>query len=443
MKLGYSISWTSIHRVLGSPVTGLGGFYAVTQMANLGISIVLAHQLRDLLEISHFEQASLVTYFFSFFWLNGFIQAFQIKHRPLQTGQFFSFYLMISGLALGFMVGILLIQRGIGFLMFNQIQIPYIHQFAVFMIFSIPLHVLALWFFHQGNTLSQWLFSVAYSLSRILAFLVPLIMNQSLTTCLWVLCSMTFIWHVGMVILLRRKKEWTWNGDFAKALFSGTISLSAYALLGSLTHLIPAWIINIQLNQHDDFAIYRYGAKEVPLLSGILISLTVAYLPALKKSIPEGLKELKKGTIFLHHLIFPGIILLIWLTPFLFTLLFGPIFIPAGLVFIILTLTTTTRLIFSQTVLMALDKNKLLLVSIIGELTINFIASYILAQRLGLAGLALGTLTGYLFEKLLMIIYLRRYQHISLGDYYPVKLGLIYNSLLWISVVLVWTFYYG
>ena len=82
MKLGYSISWTSIHRVLGSPVTGLGGFYAVTQMANLGISIVLAHQLRDLLEISHFEQASLVTYFFAFFWLNGFIQAFQIKHRP-------------------------------------------------------------------------------------------------------------------------------------------------------------------------------------------------------------------------------------------------------------------------------------------------------------------------------------------------------------------------
>lgn len=443
MKMEYSIKQFSIRKLLDSPIIGLGGFYAITQTTNLGVSIVLAHQLRNLVEISYFEQAGLITYLFSFFWLSGLIQAFQTKHIPLQSGQFFTFYILLFGLAIGFMLGVQLFQKGIGGLMFNQVRIPYLQLYALFMVLSIPLHVVTLWFFHQSDALGQWLFSLAYNLSRLLAFLIPLFLDQSLTMCLSVLCFITFIWHLWMLFLLWRKNDWIWHGAFAKEVLSVTVALSAYAFLGSLIHLIPALIINVHLNQQDKFAIYRYGAKEIPLLSGILTSLTVAYLPSLKKNVVDGLIALKRGTTLLHHIIFPGIIVIIWLTPFLFKLLFGPIFLPAGLIFIILTLTTTYRLIFSQTVLMALNKNKLLLVSILGELAINFVTSLILVQHLGLAGIAAGTLAGYFFEKLFMVIYLRRFHEILLKDYYPVKLGLIYNSLLWISVALIWVLYYG
>lgn len=421
---------------------GLSGFHALTQLANLAISIILAKQISALEDISNYEQVNLMVYFFSFFWISGLWQSFQLKFEVQARGQLFTFYALICTLSIFFMGLTWLFQPWLAAIFFNRAEIPYLSVFIIYMMGSIPVQIIVYWYFHLNKGKALWFFSGLFNLTKILCFIVPLWIDQTLLTCLRCLAISGWAWHIWMLGVLIKNRQIAWSGSFIKLVLYPSLTLSGYALLGSLTQMIPAWIIKHNLNDDQSLAIYRYGAKEIPLLAGLITSISLAQLPQLSKDFSLGLSQLKKASGQLNQVVFPIAIIGAWTSPWLFPIVFEDAFYESGIIFCILLLTTSARLIFSQTILMAVARQRVLLLTICGELCINIFVGWGLAGIYGLTGIAIGIVAGYIFEKGVLIVYLSKSKKIYVQDYYPVKSGLIYNIVLWVSVIMVCIFLY-
>ena len=58
------------------------------------------------------------------------------------------------------------------------------------------------------------------------------------------------------------------------------------------------------------FAVYRYGARELPFVNGLFEGLGLGIIPSLIKNRKDGLFQLRKNTLHLLHLVFPITIIL-------------------------------------------------------------------------------------------------------------------------------------
>jgi Na+-driven multidrug efflux pump len=64
------------------------------------------------------------------------------------------------------------------------------------------------------------------------------------------------------------------------------------------------------------------------------------------------------------------------------------------------------------------------------EIAVNVILSLWFVRFLGIAGVAYGTVCAYVFEKLLLMVFVRRIGGIRIADYLNVRQHLLYSLLL-------------
>ena len=86
------------------------------------------------------------------------------------------------------------------------------------------------------------------------------------------------------------------------------------------------------------------------------------------------------------NLFFPLTIMLLLTSPFIYIYGFSPSFFFSAQIFNIYLLLIISRVLFPQTILTGMGKNKYLLVSAIIEIVINVSLSIYLAGRMGLPG---------------------------------------------------------
>ena len=151
------------------------------------------------------------------------------------------------------------------------------------------------------------------------------------------------------------------------------------------------------------FAVYRYGAKELPVLLIVANTFSTAMIPAIATNLNDGLAELKEKSAKLMHLFFPLTMVLLIISPVLFKYVFNENFIYSALIFNIYLLLIIPRVLFPQTVLTGMQKTKFLLISSILEIIINVSLSIYLAGKIKLPGIAVGTFVAYTFDKVFLI----------------------------------------
>jgi O-antigen/teichoic acid export membrane protein len=133
------------------------------------------------------------------------------------------------------------------------------------------------------------------------------------------------------------------------------------------------------------------------------------------------------------HYFFPIAIVLTICSKWIFIAAFSSAFEESGKLFAALLLLTIPRLVFPQTILTALQKNKWILFASISEMLVNIIASILLAKQFGLIGVAYGTVVAFVFEKLLLTIILYKEEKIKPQQYIPLRTLFIYSLLLVLS----------
>lgn len=195
----------------------------------------------------------------------------------------------------------------------------------------------------------------------------------------------------------------------------------------------------------EEFATFRYGAKELPfilLMANALSVVKSGEIAGAGKSVKDAVSGLRAGAGRLMLWLFPASFLLLIFSQPLFELVFNGEFTDAHIVFDVYLLLVIPRLIFPQSVLKGKMETKMLAWSAGAELILNVGLSLFFMQFWGLAGIAMATFISYFVEKLILVIYLQAREKISFSAYTPILIwsffslaltGLYLLKVLWLD----------
>ncbi len=276
---------------------------------------------------------------------------------------------------------------------------------------------------------------IAFTL-QILLVGVPVIMGLGVKGAIWGMIAAGGFRMIWLIVMLIRNGQWQIDFPFWKQYLAlgGPVILSV--LLSGSAQYISGFIVTARFDP-DMFAVFRYGARELPLVALLAHALSSAMVPAISRDgIPSGLKMLKERSSRMAGWMFPLTIGMVLTAYFLFPLVYGRNFLESAGVFNLYLLLITSRLLFPQTVLLALQKTRIQLIASILELILNIGLSLMLVQVWGIRGVALATVIAYYFERLFLMTYTRIVMGIPVKQYVEINKHLIWTAILIVSYLI-------
>lgn len=429
------MSWVlALKNFTNDSVIQIQFFMVCRQLGIIFSSIVLAWFL-PVESVGAIELLMFVGYLVTFFWsdalLRGYLANKEFQNDTKAATSFFMLYFLGNVVA----VSILLLGQGLLVPLFtSRADLEGLEIFALYQILIVPLWIAPFIGLLKGQNILlaslYVLIAPAFScwtgftsLPGIEGILLGLFC-YALVGFIWVLTKTTFIRDLHLQRIF-------------KAVWPATWPLIMYAISIGLARSFDAWLVARHFNE-EAFAIFRYGAREFPLVVALSAGLSAVMIPKLYDQ--SSLEELKIRSTRVMHSCYPVIALLIFTSLFLFEYIFGFRYKTSASIFNIFLLLTLTQLIFPQSILTARGDTKLLWYVSLAELSVNIIASMILMRSFGLLGIAWGTLIAFAFEKvvLLTIIYKRHgiepasIMNIRVWSFYAIVLLISYIFSKWI-----------
>jgi O-antigen/teichoic acid export membrane protein len=248
----------------------------------------------------------------------------------------------------------------------------------------------------------------------------------------------------GLVLSSLLRYAWLWiifiyraeiniSGEFIRQHLKLGGPLVVATFLSSSAQFIDGFIVTSKFNE-ETFAVFRYGARELPLAMLLANALSNAMLPefANKDNLKRNLAKLKKSVSKLMHFLFPITAILLLVSKPIFPVLFNPDFTESATIFNIYLLLIISRLIMPQTILNGLKISKPIMAASFFEMVVNVSLSLILVQYIGIPGIAFATVIAYLFEKIYLSIIVYRKLNISISAYLPIQFYLIYSVAIFV-----------
>jgi O-antigen/teichoic acid export membrane protein len=204
--------------------------------------------------------------------------------------------------------------------------------------------------------------------------------------------------------------------------------LVAATLLSGSAQFVDGFIVTSKFDE-ETFAVFRYGARELPLAMLLANALSNAMLPEFtnKARLKENLEKLKKSILRLMHILFPLTAVLLLISKPLFPIIFNPMFADSATIFNIYLLLVVSRMLMPQTILNGLKITKPILAASFLELVLNVVLSLVFVQAFGIAGIAFATFIAYLFEKVYLAIVVKQKLSVSLSEYLSINIYLLYS----------------
>jgi O-antigen/teichoic acid export membrane protein len=409
-------------------------------------SILIAQNIPDKHLVGEFEFWVLLGSSTTFFWVSGIINTF-IPYFHRQGEEYrrilvFNVFLLLSGLSL--IVGIFI---WVGSNVF-AVSLPSVGwYYLAYALLTAPAFLIEyLLLVHNKPHSIAW-YAVFSSALYVAAFAVPFFLvrtgmanTYSLNFAAQLLFALGAVRYVFLFYLVGIFGKVKASFEILKPFLRQSWPVIVGLLFGGSMMYVDAYIVRIFFTP-DRFAVFQYGARELPLallLANAISNVVSGELAMQGDNNIEGLATLKSRSRRLMHLLFPlSIVLLIFSEPlyqFVFTKSFGP----SSVIFDIYLLLVISRVIFPQTVLLSMGKTRTLLRATLLEWTVNlvlnlgFIVILISAGLLddyGLQAIAMVTVLAYLFEKLYLAHKLKQ-QGIWVKTYTPVKEWMFYSILI-------------
>ncbi len=399
-------------------------FMLCRQLGVILSSIVIARSL-SLADVGVFEMLMLCGYLMTFFWSDALLKGYLANPSGAMEQHSSSSFLWFFIIAAFVSMGLLLVGQSILLPLFVGRQaLSGIGLFALYQAFIVPLWIapfigvlkrhnafLISIYVLVGPSVACWIgFHAGAALSGVLMGLIC----YALVGLCWVVVQTKFVTRINLRKLLH-------------ALWPVTWPLAMYAISAGLARSFDLWLVAREFSEAT-FAFFRYGAREFPIVVAFAAGLSTVMIPRLKSN--EALKELKQRSTRLMHIAYPGVALVMVLSPILFTFFFGEAYRASAIIFNVYLLLALTQLIFPQSILIAREETKVLWFVSLAELMINVIASLILLNVFGLVGIAFGTLIAFASEKLILMVLVYRKYDISPSRLVNPFVWLVYSSLL-------------
>jgi O-antigen/teichoic acid export membrane protein len=273
--------------------------------------------------------------------------------------------------------------------------------------------------------------AVTFGLQVVLLCL-PLLMGQTLNLAinLWVILSLLKFNYT--IILLMKYSIISVHTrlilDFMKRVMPFMFSI---LLAGSMEY-ISSYIVQHYYTEAE-FVIFRYGAKELPVFLILANSLSNVFSGEVAKlnqegKLEEGLRKLKHASTKLMRRTFPATMILMFVSPWLFRYMYSEQFVEGYKVFNIYLLLIISRMIFPQTVIMGIMKNRIFYVISFNYIIINVLLSFWFMYLFGIYGIAYATAIAFLAEKIMYAIYCKM-EGIRFREYTALYEHLVFSIL--------------
>lgn len=406
-------------------------FYQLVRYSTLVITgIVFAKSTLTQQAIGEYETFVFLAGAVSFFWLNGMLKAL----LPLSSGQkesqsaLFSSFVVISFFSL--LVGFILYLANpffSGFLL-NGKAVPEPGLLVVYLVFGVPASMVEYFYLIRKQNRMLVVFALVSFSVQFLLVVLPVVFGYPVQWAmrgLIVSALLRYFWLWGVFIFY---SEIRFSFSFVKAHLKLGMPLVAAALLSGSAQFVDGFIVTSRFDE-STFAVFRYGARELPLATLMANALSSAMLPGfgIREKLQENLRMLKRGVSRLMHFLFPLTALLLLVSKPLFPVVFNPAFSESATVFNIYLLLVISRLLMPQTILNGLKLTRQIMVAAFFELVLNVALSLFLVRVWGIAGIAFATFVAYLFEKIYLVLMVKKKLNIRLTDYHPLKYYLFYS----------------
>ncbi len=391
-------------------------------------------------DIAVYEMFWFTASMLSFFWVASSINA-ALTYLPKLNEQeskkaLFNIFLFFTVVSI-VMSGILYLSAGWFTQTFGmEEELPYIPLLCLFLVFQSPSWLVQIFYLLLKKYKEIFVYgTIAFSL-QLVAVLVPLLMGWGLEEIFVGLILMSAVKFVWLLVLIFRHTTFSIDFQMLAPFYALALPLVLKAFLNRGYESIDGLIVNSYFQDESAFAVFRYGAREMPYVALFIGAIVTALLPKMASNLEVGMENLKKQTFNLSKWMFPLSAIFMLVSPWIFEWAFSPEFRDSAYVFNVYLLMLSSRILLPQTVVMAKEKSYFLLFSAAIEIIVNVSLSLIFVHVFGLLGIAFASVIAFYVNKINQMVYLKTKHGISPHKYISVRPHFAFSALLYGSFVL-------
>ncbi len=413
---------------------------AVTRQATtIVVGIILAKSALPLVDIGVYEIWMYLGLIFTIVCFSGSLQAISSMYDKLSTDQkpgfLFNVYAVIWLAAIVIGVVLWVFRDHFIWVVLQLEDVPHFTLALVFLLLHLSASIVPYILLLQDRKSSLLTYSVCYFLGYIMAIQIPILWDGGLRGVVIGLLAFAILEQFFLGSLLFKYSTFKINIPLVKDFLRLSIPLTLYGGIGLLAQVFDAWLVSWTYQDLGTFAVFKYGARELPGALALSGAFCTVMIVAYAKKGPLSFDRMRIGATRLMHLFFPISIALLFVSPFLFEKVFSVDFKASAIIFNTYLLLMISRWVFPHAILMGKKNTRPLVVISLVELLINVVLSLIFIRSLGLFGVALATVFAYLIEKSLLVYYIWAKYQIGFAAYAPVRPLFAYNAVLVVAYI--------
>jgi len=389
-------------------------------------------------EIGLYETFILLSGVLCFFWVTGLIQSLLTLYNKNKTYNeddgkkpeilFNSFVLIILFNLLT--IGVFLAFNGVIANIFTEKEsIPNFDILIVYIFLINPTFLIEYYYLLNNKPRSILIYGTLSFVVQFFLVAAPVSFSYPVYYSLVGLCIAALFRFGWLLVIIITKSRLKFNLGFIKEHLNVAWPLIVSSLLAGSAQYTDSLLVAGYYSDAD-FAIFRFGARELPLALLLTNSMSNAFLPIFsdESRFKDSLNSLKNKTRKLAHFLFPLTLILLITSNLFFPVVFNEDFTYSAKIFNIYLLLLISRMFFPQTVLIGMQKTKVILFASFMEILVNIVFSIIFIQYFGLIGVAFATVLAFFTEKVILVVSLYKYG-IKLTEYSPLKEIIFYSIL--------------
>jgi O-antigen/teichoic acid export membrane protein len=415
------------------------------------VSIVLTKSSLSTEDIGQWEMFMFISGLLTFFWVTGLIQSLLPLYRRNKTYRkvgdngvdkspeiFNAFLLLCFFSLLFFLLGNSL--KGSFSVFHNKGNVPYINLLLLYILLNSPVQLIEYIYLLNNRSYRIFQYGLYTFTAQLIFILTPLFLGKDIIWSIYGLLLITGFRWVWLIILLRRYTQMKISVDFMKEHLYLGIPLIITTLISGSGQYIDGIIISAFYKDPAKFAVFRYGAKEFPLVLMLANGLNAALLSefATREKMKESIEKLRVQSKKLMHILFPTTMVMMLIARWLYPIMFRQDFEKSSGIFLVYALLIIPRLVFPQTIIVGRKKTHITLIAAVIEIVVNVSLSLLMLKwGYKLVGVAVSTFVAYVISNLFLVLYVWFRMKIRPSEYIPLKVFAIYSFLISILFILI------
>ena len=430
-------------------ITALQTFQFLRFMCFFIISIYFTKVPLSQHDIGSWEMVLFLSGALSYFWVTGILQSFlplsqrsmafiQHKRTDGKSPEMFNAFILLLSFSIAFAL-LILLMFGYATTHTGATKVPYPGLLIIYFVMSNSSPLIEHIFLIQNKPLHIFWYGIISTVIQIFAVCIPVMLGMGVASALWGLIGVSALRFVYLLCLLRRHAEFKFSMPFILNNLYVGYPIIFSALLSGSTQYVDCFIASIVFDAKD-FAIFRYGCKELPFVIMMTSALSNTMIPAfsIKKNVSAVLDEIRRRSLSQMHILFPlSIVVMIFSQSLFGRVFFNTDFYGSAGVFMVYQLMIISRVVFPQTILIGLKKTNILMWASIIEIALNIPVSLFFVQYYGVNGIALGSGLIHILEKFILMWYNYRKLGIAPKSYTPMAWYIFYSLLIGAVFILI------